>query len=142
MTEISLSFTDKQKQLFNENITATIVVVSPLGYPHITPVGVVEYKNKFYFSTEINRVKFKYILKNNKIGINILHPNGYPYLSIIGSGVIRTKSEFPDYKEVVEKLAKKFKSTAEEIDKMIDYMTKPESRILVELNPSKIYPKE
>ncbi|MHA1990569.1 MAG: pyridoxamine 5'-phosphate oxidase family protein [Candidatus Hodarchaeales archaeon] len=138
----SVLFTDKHLELINDKITALVAVVSPKNVPHITPVGIIEFNGKIYFSSEVGRVKANYLLKNNNIAVNILHPKSYPYITIEGKGSIKTKENFTDFMEVVNKLAKKSSSNKEEFDKMMDFLLGSDKRILVEITPVRIYPKE
>ena len=134
--------TDKHLALINDKITATVSVVSPKNVPHVTPVGVVENNGKLYFSSEIGRVKTDYILKNNNIAINILHPTGFPYITIEGTGSIKTKENFEQFDEVLLKIAKKNSKTQDEIEEMMNFLLSSDKRILVELTPIRVYPKE
>ncbi|MHA1984792.1 MAG: pyridoxamine 5'-phosphate oxidase family protein [Candidatus Hodarchaeales archaeon] len=138
----SVLFTDKHLELINSKITATVAVVSPKNIPHITPVGIIEYNGRLYFSSETGRVKANYLLKNNNIAVNILHPKSRLYITIEGKGLIKTKENFPDFMEVLKKMAKEFSSNREENDKMMDFLLGSDKRILVEITPVRIYPKE
>ena len=114
--KLTFFFTEKQLELINDKITATVSVISPNNFPHVTPVGIVELNGKIYFSSELGRVKTKYLQKNKNVAINILHPKGFPYMTIEGKGSIKTPHDFPYFNEVLSKIAKKSSSTIEEFN--------------------------
>ncbi|OLS26455.1 MAG: hypothetical protein HeimC3_10050 [Candidatus Heimdallarchaeota archaeon LC_3] len=140
--ESTFSFTDKHLSLINDKITATVAVVSPKNVPHVTPVGVVENNGKLYFSTEMGRIKTNHLLKNNNIAINIIHPKGFPYITVEGTGSIKTNENFENFHEILLKMAKKNSTNQEEIDKMMEFLLGSEKRILIEITPKRVYPKE
>ena len=134
------NFSKEQKDMLDRNIIAIVSIMSPTGFPYMTPIWFVEYEGKIYFSTETTRTKGKFIAKNNNIGINITHPNGGPYVSIIGKAIIRRKNEFQDYKKILSLIFDRYVKPSEK-EAGLENNLKNENRILVEIDPIKIiYP--
>lgn len=137
---MSTQFTNEQKSLLELKTIAIVSVMSPNGFPYQTPIWFVEYGGKIYFSTETTRIKGKFLAKNKKIGINITHPSGGPYVSIVGNARLWKKDEFPDYRKILSLLFDRY-TKPEDKDKGIENNLKNDNRILVEINPVKvIYP--
>lgn len=136
------TFTKEQKELLDQKIIAIVSVLTTKGYPHMTPVWFVEHEGKIYFSTETSRVKGKLLAKNNKLGINITHPSGGPYVSIQGNAIIRTKDGYPNYLLIHRLLFTKYVEEAK-VEQRIEESLKVKDRVIIEIEPVKvIYPKE
>ena len=132
------NFSKDQRELLDLKITALVSVISSSGYPYMTPIWYVEHEGKIYFSTEITRKKGEFLTNNNKIGLNVTHPNGHPYLSIVGKGNIRRKNEFQDYKKILSLIFDRY-AKAETKEQGIENNLKNENRILVEIIPERIF---
>ena len=129
--------TDKELDYLKKKITANVVVLASSGFPHITPIWVAEHNNKLYFSITTSRVKYKHITQNQNIGINVLDPKGYPWISIAGHGSIRSQDQFSEYPVVADKIIHKYQSDASKIEEYKGLLTQPD-RILIELTPINI----
>ena len=135
---MNISFTREQKELLNLNIIAIVSVISPKGFPYLTPIWFVEEFDKIYFSTTLTRTKGKFLKQNNNIGLNITHPDGGPYVSLVGKANIRTKDEFSDYEQIVRKIFDRYDKTSEK-EIMIRQNLNNKDRILVEIQPTRIF---
>ena len=129
-------FSADQQKLLGQSLIAVVSVLSPKGLPYLTPIWFVEHNNKLYFSTLKTRTKGKFLSQNTNIGINITHPDGFPYVSVAGKAEIRTKSEFNEYEEIVEKLFDRY--VTENKEKSIQDNLNNKDRILVEINPIRV----
>ena len=129
--------TDKELDYLKKKITANVVVLDSSGLPHITPIWVVEHKGRLYFSTTTNRVKYNHITHNQNIGINVLDPKGYPWISIAGHGSIKSQDQFSEYRAVADKIIHKYQTDASKIEEYRELLTKSD-RILIELTPAEI----
>ena len=123
------NFSTEHQKLLDQSLIAIVSVLSPKGLPYLTPIWFVEYNNKIYFSTLKTRTKGKFLSQNDKIGINITHTSGHPYVSIIGKAEIKTKSDFSDYEQIVRKI----------FDRYVSSDDNNTDRILVEINPVRIF---
>lgn len=135
---MSVSFSKEQQNLLNQSLIAVVSVLSPKGLPHLTPIWFVEENNKIYFSTMITRKKGKFLRLNNSIGINITHPDGGPYVSIVGKAVIQTREKFSNYDKIVRQIFDRYVNNAEK-EKMIQDNLSNKDRILIEINPVRIF---
>ena len=133
-----VNFSKEQINLLEQKTIAIIGVISPTGIPHLTPIWFVEHEKKIYFSTLTSRSKYKFIAKNTSIGINITHPEGHPYISLVGKANIRRKEEFSDYKLVLTELFAKYISPAER-ETALQKNLANEERVLIEIVPTKIF---
>ena len=139
MNQNRISFSEKQLNLINDKLPATVAVVSPDKSPHVTPVWITEYNGRIYFTSETTRVKYRYLEKNNSIAINVTHPTGNAYVSVNGKANFIKKPELDKSLDIITKLAKTYYSTQEEIEKFIKFVFESETRILVEVVPIKVY---
>jgi PPOX class probable F420-dependent enzyme len=73
--------------LFEKATFAHFATMTPMGYPHVTPVWV-DYDvetNRLLVNTERERRKAKNVEANPKVGISMLAPdNPYRFLSVFG----------------------------------------------------------
>ena len=134
---MATTFSTAQHELLNLKTIAIVSVISPNGFPYQTPIWFVEYKDKIYFSTETTRTKGKFLAKNKHIGINITHPNGFPYISIVGKAQLFKKNDFRDYREVLSLLFDRY-TKPEDKEKGIQSNLNNKNRILVEINPIRV----
>lgn len=134
---MSTVFSTAQHELLDLKTVGIVSVISPNGSPYQSPIWFVEYNGKIYFSTETTRTKGKFLSKNKHIGINITHPNSFPYISIVGKANIYKKDEFQDYRKVLSLLFERY-TKPEEIEKGIENNLKNKNRILVEIVPTRV----
>lgn len=130
-------FLHEYQNLLDMKIVGLVSVIAPSGYPYMTPIWFVEYEEKIYFSTEITRKKGEFLSKNNKIGFNITHPDGHPYLTIVGKANIRHKDEFEDYEKVLGMLFDRYMDPDKKEEGMMHNLNN-ENRILVEIEPIRV----
>ncbi len=135
---MNTSFSKDQQNLLDQNIIAIVSVLSPKGMPYLTPIWFTEDNNKIYFSTMITRTKGKFLTLNNNIGINITHPDGGPYVSIVGKAIIQTREKFSNYDKIVQKIFDRYVKNSEK-DKMMQDNLNNRDRILVEITPIRVF---
>lgn len=135
-----LSDNEKFAKLMSKNFVATLSSYTRAGYPHMVPLWIVDHQDKVYFSTYDHSVKLKNLIRNNKIGLSIVHPSGMPYFSLYGDAIIKKQVDLSDYQEIVTKIVKKYMSQDQFVDGIDERMNNP-SRVLVEISPLKIFPR-
>ena len=134
---MSILFLSEHKDLLERKITGLVSVIAPSGFPYITPIWFVEFEGKIYFSTESTRKKGEFLAKNDKIGFNITHPDGHPYLTVVGKANIRRKDEFNEYKKVLGLIFDRYMDPSKK-DEGIEKNLANESRILIEIVPERV----
>ena len=100
------------------------------GYPHVTPVWYIYEGQRIFTSTEKDRVKFRNIARDNKIGASIdWEPRPYRGLSIKGSAHIHERN----IRERVSEISARY-VPADEVDAMVDWLFKG-TRVVLEIEP-------
>jgi hypothetical protein len=133
-------FTSKQQELIDQPLVANIAIPNEQGYPHITPVWLVGYKDHLYFSTMDDRAKIKHLSNGKKIGVSIVHPSGAPYVSMYAQARIWRRGDFDDYDAIISRIVGDY---VEDEDKRVEFkqnLLTNDHRVLVEINPIHIYP--
>jgi len=135
-----MKLSEKHEKYLTDGLDATFGVITKENIPHLTTVWVALHNEKIYFSTETTRIKYKHIENNkdNKACISIIR-TGSGYVSFEGHLKIRNKEEFTDYHIVISKIVEKYVP----LDKATEFIASilgNEMRILVELDPTAIYP--
>ncbi len=132
-------FTEKQKEFLKEKLLATFAILSENNYPILHPVLFYELEDKIYLTTYKNSKKVRKIVKNNKVGVSIISPKWYPYLSIYGEATIITREEEEKrFFEIIDYIATKYKE-GQEKEEFIENVKKTPEYVLVEINPKQIY---
>ena len=100
------------------------------GHPHVTPVWYVYENERIFTSTEKDRVKFRNITRDNKIGASIdWEPRPYRGLSIKGIAQVHEKS----IRERVRQISARY-VPQDEVDAMVDWLFKG-PRVILEIEP-------
>ena len=132
-------FTTCQKDFLARPIFANISIIhAKFRLPIVFPAWVLEYENKLYLTTAVQAHKVKYIEKDNRIGLNIVDPKGYPYLAISGTASFIHKADSARFDLLRNKIVDKY-------DVSGDYRARtakdpnPIERIMIEIVPMKIF---
>ena len=133
------TFSKKQVEFMGEQHYGNIAVISPkTGLPHVTPVWVLLYDNKIYVVTTTQSAKYRFIKKNQQVGITILPSEGYPYLGISGSGRILFQKEFPDFKDIITRIVRKYVE-GDKQEGRVDSIINAGDRIIIEITPQTVF---
>ncbi|MHA2169195.1 MAG: pyridoxamine 5'-phosphate oxidase family protein [Candidatus Kariarchaeaceae archaeon] len=134
-----LAFSETQAEFMNEQHYGNIAVISPkTGFPHVTPVWALLYDNKIYVVTTTQSAKYKFIQKNQNVGITILPSEGYPYLGIAGLGKILSQKEFPGFKDIITRIVNKYVEEDKQKAR-VDSIINAGDRIIIEISPESIF---
>jgi PPOX class probable F420-dependent enzyme len=119
--------------LFEKATFAHFATMTPMGYPHVTPVWV-DYDpetNRLMVNTERERRKTKNVEANPKVGISMLDPdNPYRFLSVFGDvDEITTEGA----REQIDELTKRYMGEDE-------YPNPIQSeRVVLEIRPERVF---
>jgi PPOX class probable F420-dependent enzyme len=107
-----------------------LATMSGDGFPHVTPVWYVYEDGRIFTSTEKDRVKFRNIARDNKIGASIdWEPRPYRGLSIKGIAYIHEQQ----IKDRIHQISARY-VPADEVDDMVDWLLKG-PRVVLEIEP-------
>jgi general stress protein 26 len=137
-----VKLSDKEKEFMKKKYFASFAVVSPkTKLPFNTTVWLYyhETTEKFYVITNKETAKWRF-LKNGdqKVGINVHNPIGWPYISINGKVKIYSQDDREDFWDIVTEIIKKYNSE-DEVDNWRQKMENTGNRFLLELEPENIY---
>lgn len=129
-----------QEEFMHQKIFASIAVISPrTGLPHVTTVWAHYQDGKFYVITNKTRAKYKFILAGStKIGLNLFHPNGFPYLSVNGEAKLVFPEDRSDFWEICLKIIKQYNS-GDAVNQWLKRMQDAGDRMLIELEAQNLY---
>ncbi|NJM41373.1 MAG: hypothetical protein HC853_11725 [Anaerolineae bacterium] len=103
------------------------------GYPHVTPVWYVYEDGRIFTSTEKDRVKYRNISRDNKIGASIdWEPRPYRGLSIRGIAHIHERGIRARIRQITSRYV-----PADEVDVMVDWLFKG-PRVVLEIEPHSV----
>jgi PPOX class probable F420-dependent enzyme len=110
-----------------------LATIGPDGYPHVTPVWYLYENQRIFTSTEKDRVKFRNIARDNKMGASIdWEPRPYRGLSI--KGIARVHET--NIRERVREISARY-VPADEVDAMVDWLFKG-PRVVLEIEPMSV----
>jgi PPOX class probable F420-dependent enzyme len=123
--------TDKQKQFIADNpYVATATTLRDDGSPHNTIVWIDAEDGTVTFNTAVGRAKERYLRKDPRVAVTIVHPeDAYQWVSISGRAELTTDGA----DEQIDKLAKKYLGQ----DKY-PWRSAEETRISVKITPEKV----
>lgn len=133
------SFTQTQKEFLTRPILANISIIhSKTNLPFVFPAWVLEFDNKLYLTTVKQSRKVKHLEINNKIGINIVDPKGYPYLGISGTVSFIQTTEHERFDLLRSKIVDKYDISGEYRARMAKDPN-PLERVMIEVEPLSIF---
>ena len=91
-------------------------------------------RRKIYLTTGKESNKVKHLEKNNKIGINIVDPKGFPYIGISGTTKFIHKSSEEKFTTLRAKIFNKYDSSGDFRVRMADNPTQIEG-VIIEIEP-------
>lgn len=134
-----ISFSQKQKEFLQQPLLANISVInSKTNQPIVFPAWIAEVNNKIYLSTGAESRKIKHLKINNKIGLNVVAKNNFPYLGVSGKAVFIYSSEGERFTLLREKIFKKYDPSGDFRQRMANNPDQME-RLLIEITPESIY---
>lgn len=111
----------------NPNHITTISFVSTsTNIPYLCPVWGVYYEGKYYFQTDENTQKVRFLKKgNDKFGISIVDPKNYPdyksgsipYISFGGKTQIIKKDQYDFFEKLINLILSKYIENKDEVKK-------------------------
>jgi PPOX class probable F420-dependent enzyme len=107
-----------------------LATISSDGFPHVTPVWYVYEDGRIFTSTEKDRVKFRNIARDNKIGASIdWEPRPYRGLSIKGIAHVHEQQ----IKDRIRQISGRY-VPADEVDDIVDWLLKG-PRVVLQIEP-------
>jgi PPOX class probable F420-dependent enzyme len=99
------------------------------GYPQVTPVWFIQEGGKLYASTEKERIKYRNMLRDPRVGASI--DDDHPYRGVSVKGIVRLHEG--DIRDRVRRIMARY-SPAEELDALVTWLFKG-PRVLIEITP-------
>ncbi|MCL5994848.1 MAG: PPOX class F420-dependent oxidoreductase [Chloroflexi bacterium] len=99
------------------------------GYPQVTPVWYVYEQGRLYASTEKERIKYRNILRDPRVGASIDDDHPYRGISIKGVAHIHEEDIEPRVRQIVARYA-----PAHELDALVAWLFKGQ-RVVIEIEP-------
>ncbi len=107
-----------------------LATLGPDHYPHVTPVWYLYQDQRLFTSTETDRVKFRNIAHDNRIGASIdWEPRPYRGLSIKGIAHVHEDG----IRDMLYRISARY-VPADELDSMVDWLFKG-PRVVLEIEP-------
>ena len=99
------------------------------GYPQVTPVWYLQQRGRLYASTEIERIKYRNMLRDPKVGASI--DADHPYRGVSVKGIVRLQES--DIHDQVRQIVARY-VPASELDALVAWLFKG-PRVLIEIVP-------
>ena len=111
-----------------------LATIGPDHFPHVTPVWYFYENQRLFTSTETDRVKFRNIARDNRVGASIdWEPRPYRGLSI--KGLVHVHDDMPaeHFRAMLTRISARY-VPAEELDSMVNWLLKG-PRVVLEIEP-------
>ncbi len=133
-SNLPFSFSQPVSDFLHRTITAAIVTTNKDGTPQVTYVWYEFDGNRFLVSTTDERVKYRNIMRDNRVVLSMLDPdNPYKFATVrCRATVSRDQAD-----DLIHRLAIKYQG-AERGDKYGRQMASPH-RVVLTLEPEKVY---
>ncbi|SRR5579875_1409506 len=125
-----IKLSDKAKRLIDGRNFANVAVITPEGWPHVTPVWVDRDGDYILLNITKSRAKFRYIEKNPRVAISIFDMAN-PYVNVVIRGRV-TEAITNGAEEHIDKMAKKYFG-----QEKYPYHQPEDPRILIKVEPLK-----
>jgi PPOX class probable F420-dependent enzyme len=125
----SYRFDAESLQFLHRPLLMRMATLGGDGYPQVTPVWFVEENGSLFVSTEKERIKYRNILRNPRVGASIDDDHPYRGVSIKGIAQVHQGDIQARVRQIVARYV-----PAQELDSLVAWLFKG-PRVVIEIRP-------